>query len=583
MSDTAGHIGIESDIGIHRRGGQHRGVSVPFRRLWYRELDHYPDTAHRYMYLGIVVLATIVLYYEFYVQAAVTPSILVHFGMTFPFLVYVLVIGNLVGAFASLLAGLADRWGRANMVAYGLVITALIALIGLPYAPNLWMYGVFYAVLGFVEGVILVATPALIRDFSPQLGRASAMAFWTMGPVIASLTVAEVSSHTLGHLHAWQDQFIIAGIVGLVVFAIAFVGLRELSPGLRDQLMVSSRERMLVEARAAGVDIEKSLRHPFGQMFKLELVGPAIGIGVFLIIYYTLIAFLVVFMASIFGYTQLRANLLGNWIWAFNAVALLIVGVLSDKVRVRKPFMLIGVGLAMAATAFFAITTTHAGTGYYTFVWILSMLAFGIGMVFSPWLAAYTETAEARNPALVATGLAIWGWVLRLMVAGSFLILPFVVTTMTPIVEHGNQVQTLAAKYGPQLTTLKAIDPATLAKLTANPTNASAASTAVGEIARQEHVTPAVAVQRLIAAGQVPKADLAYLTTYGPKVQSAVTTAPGEWQRWWWICFGCEALLIPTLFLMKGRWSPKAARADEEAHEALVDAELAELAQVKSA
>jgi MFS family permease len=140
-----------------------------------------------------------VLYYEFYVQAAVTPSILVHYHMTWPFFVYVLVIGNLVGAFASLLAGLADRWGRANLVAYGLVITALIALVGLPYAANMWTYGVLYSILGFVEGVILVATPALIRDFSPQLGRASAMAFWTIGPVIASLTVSLVASHTLNH------------------------------------------------------------------------------------------------------------------------------------------------------------------------------------------------------------------------------------------------------------------------------------------------------------------------------------------------------------------------------------------------
>lgn len=577
MSETAGQLGVGPESGTHRREGPRQGPSVQWRRVWDRQLDHYPDTAHRYLYLGIVVLAAIVLYYEFYVQAAVTPSLLVHYGMTFPFLVYVLVIGNLVGAFASLLAGFGDRWGRANMVAYGLVITAVIALIGLPYAPNLWFYGIFYSILGFVEGVILVATPALIRDFSPQLGRASAMAFWTLGPVIASLTVAEVSSHTLNHLHAWQDQFIIAGIVGLVIFVIAFVGLRELAPGLRDQLMVSSRERVLVESRAAGIDVEESLKHPWRQMFQLNIIVPSLGIGVFLIIYYTLIAFLVVFMASIFGYTQLRANLLGNWVWAFNAGALIAVGVLSDKLRVRKPLMIIGTVVAMVATALFAVTTTHAGTGYYTFVWILSLLAVGIGLVFSPWMAAFTETAEARNPALVATGLAIWGWVLRLMVALSFLILPFVVTTMTPIVEHGTQVQTLAAKYSPELATLTAMDPATVATLTANPTNPAALAKAVGEISQQAHVTPAVAVQRLIAVSRVPKADLAYLTAYGSQVEKAVAAAPGEWQRWWWVCFGAEALLIPTIFLMKGRWSPKAARKDDAAHEELVEAELAKL------
>src|SRR6185437_3902399 len=99
------------------------------------------------------------------------PSILRHFGMTWPFFVYAVVIGNLVGAFASLVAGLADRWGRANLVVYGLLVTGLIVLVGMPNAPNLWVYGVLYSALGFVEGIILVATPALIRDFSPQLGR----------------------------------------------------------------------------------------------------------------------------------------------------------------------------------------------------------------------------------------------------------------------------------------------------------------------------------------------------------------------------------------------------------------------------
>jgi MFS family permease len=547
--------------------------------MWDRELEHYPDTVHRYLYLGIVVVAAIILYYEFYVQAAVTPDLLVHYGMTFPFLVYVLVIGNLVGAFASLFAGMADRWGRANLVAYGLVVTALIALIGLPYAPNLWAYGVLYAVLGFVEGVILVATPALVRDFSPQLGRASAMAFWTMGPVIASLAVAEVSSHTLNHLRAWQDQFTIAGVAGLVVFAIAFIGLRELSPGLRDQLMVSSHDRALIEARAAGIDIQESLAHPWRQMLRLNIVGPSLGIGVFLIIYYTLIAFLVIFMASIFGYTQLRANLLGNWIWAFNALTLIVVGVASDKLRVRKPFMIIGAVVAMVATAFFAIRTTHPGTGYYTFVWILSLLGCGIAMVFSPWLASFTETVEARNPALVATGLAIWGWVLRLMVALSFLILPFIVTTMTPIVEHGTQVKTLAAKYSSEVATLGALDPTTLAKLSANPGDQAAIATAVGEISRQAHVSPAVALQRLVAVSQVPRADLAYLTAYGQQVEKAVAAAPDEWQRWWWVCFGAQALLIPTVFLLKGRWNPKSAHRDAAEHERVIEEELAALSR----
>jgi MFS family permease len=574
ISDVPGRVGVGLHRGAHRQKSQSAGVGA-FRRLWDRELDTYPDTPTRYLMLGIVVLSATVLYYEFYVQAAVTPSILVHFGMTWPFFVYVLVIGNAIGAVASLLAGFADRWGRANLVAYGLLITALITLFGLPHAPNMWVYGGMYSALGFVEGVMLVATPALIRDFSPQLGRASAMAFWTMGPVIASLIVAEVSSHTLNHLTAWQDQFTICGIVGLVVFFIALIGLRELSPGIRDQLMVSVRDRAVVEARAKGIDVEESLKHPWRQMVKPNIVIPSVGIGVFLIIYYTLIAFLVVFMASIFGYTQLRANLLGNWIWAFNAGALLVAGFVSDRVRVRKPFMVGGLALAMTSTALFAIHTTQSDTGYYTFVWILSLLAVGIGFLFSTWLAAFTETVEDRNPALTATGLSIWGLVLRTAVAVSFLILPMVITSMTPIITHAQRVQTIVKTYPQQIATVSAVDPATLAKLSANPTNGAAVATAVGEISQKLGVSPAVALQRLLAVSQVPKADLAYVAAHGPAVQKAVAAAPGEWQRWWWVCFGAEALILPTFFLLRGRWSPKKARRDDQAHEEAIQAELA--------
>jgi MFS family permease len=528
--------------------------------------------------LAITVVSTIVLYYEFYVQASVTSSILPHFGMTWPFFVYVIVVGNAIGAFGSLGAGMADRWGRANLVVYGLLITGLITLIGLPQATNLWVYAVLYSVLAVVEGVILVATPALMRDFSPQLGRASAMGFWTMGPVIASLTIALVASHTLGHLHAWQDQFIICGIVGLAVFGIALVGLRELSPGLRDQLMVSIHDRALIEARAKGLNVEESIKHPWRQMVKPDIVLPSVGVGIFLIIYYTLIAFLPVFMVSIFGFTQARSNLLGNWIWAFNAGSLVVAGIASDWLKVRKPFMVVGTAIALSATALFAIHTTQSDTGYYTFVWILSLMAVGIGFAFSTWLAAFTETVEDRNPALTATGLAVWGWILRIAVAGSLLILPFVVTSMTPIVDHGARVQAIAKQYPQQIATLSTVDKTTLAKLSANPGDTAAIGTAVTEISKSEGVAPSVALQRLVAVSQVPKSDLAYVSAHGAAVQRAAAAAPKEWQRWWWICFGAEAIFFPTVFLLRGRWKPRDAKTDEEAHEALIQSELASLA-----
>jgi MFS family permease len=549
----------------------------PLSRLWSRELNHYPDTGPRVLYLAIVVVATVIVYYENYIAGAVSPTIIAHYGMSFHYFVNISVVAAIFGAFASLIAGLADRWGRANLVAWGLGITGVLTLFGIPNAPNKLTYLVLFTITGFVEGIMLVATPALVRDFSPQLGRASAMGFWTLGPVVGSLVVAEVSSNTLNHMHAWQDQFIICGIVGLVVFVVAVVGLRELSPNLRDQLMVSMRDRALIEARAKGIDVEESLRRPWRQVLHLDVVGSAFAISVFLLIYFAEVGFLVIFLTTIYGFTLTQANGISNWIWAFDAVALILTGLLSDRLRVRKPFMLVGAMGMIVMTFILLQRTTMPHTSYYMFVLLLSILMVFQAIGYGPWMASFTETVERRNPALTAHGLAVWGWIIRIVVAASAFILPYVVTSVTPLVTYGAQVSTLATQYKSQLVTAAAIDPTTLATLTADPTNGAAIGKALSDISAHQGVSPATAIQELTALGNVPKADLAYLNAHGAAVQAAAKSTPHQWQHWWWVCIGGEVVFIPFIFVMAGRWRPRNAKRDIEEHERSLAAELARL------
>ena len=70
------------------------------------------------VYLAITVLATITLYYELYVVASVSTLMLVNLNAAL-LLRGALAVGNLIGAFGSLLAGLTDRLGRANLVVGG--------------------------------------------------------------------------------------------------------------------------------------------------------------------------------------------------------------------------------------------------------------------------------------------------------------------------------------------------------------------------------------------------------------------------------------------------------------------------------
>jgi len=471
--------------------------------IWGRQLDRYPATGPRALYLIIVVLATITLYYELYVQGSVATVLAANLHMTLVYLIAISIVGNGVGAFASVVAGLADRWGRANLVVYGLAATGVLVLFGLANATDKWVYLVLFAVVSFVEGMILVATPALVRDFSPQLGRATAMCFWTMGPVLGSLVVSEVASHTLGAHPDWQYQFRVCGVVGVAMFVIAFVGLRELAPQLRDQLMVSLRDKALIEANARGIDPNAMLSGHWRQMLRKDIVGPAIAVSVSLLFYYIAVGFFVVFYATNFGYTEARANALSNWYWGINAVALLAAGILSDLLKVRKPFMLLGGLVSMVGVAMFAIATTHPATTYYEFVAILMPISIGGAFAFAAWMAAFTETVEKHNPAATATGLAVWGATLRTIVVVALLALIAVIPAANTLVNQGAQVAAAAAGQSPGLT---ASENATVRAVAADPTIA----TRVQEIATRD------------------SAQLATAQKLTPQTQAALAASPTD-------------------------------------------------------
>jgi len=609
--------------------------------LWRRQLDTYPDTGPRVVYLAITVLATITLYYELYVGGSVSTLILTNLHMSFTFYVVVLAFGALIGAFGSLFAGLTDRFGRANLVVFGLLFTAVFVGFVLPAATDKWFFSIAGFVVGFVEGICLVATPALIRDFSPQLGRATAMGFWTSGPVVGSLIVAVVGSATLPAIvhddRIWTHQYLICGIAGLVVFVIALVGLRELSPQLRDQLMVTMRDRALVQARAKGLsdaDIDAALRHPFRQLLKADVLVSSLAISLFLLIYYTAVGFLVIYMTTVFGFSVKDANGLGNWEWGFNVIAVILIGIFSDWFRVRKPFMLIG-GIASAVMTVVYLVQFGHHPSYYTMAIILAVLSFCLGVAYVPWMASFTETVEARNPALIATGLAIWGWIIRVVVFASFLLIPVVINSVTPLVNYGATVSayattykselafasahpaivatattyktqlTNAAKFAPELAVIQA-NPALFAKLatytnpaTIPPKLEAQAVTAAGGGAKGTAILATIAangaaIDGVIAAGpklatvapyaaqltalsKVPPGAFAYLKAHGAAVTKAAADAPGQWKTWWWVCFGGMIFFLLSIPLLKGRWKPSDARRDEQEHEALVAAELAKL------
>jgi hypothetical protein len=263
------------------------------------------------------------------------------------------------------------------------------------------------------------------------------------------------------------------------------------------------------------------------------------------------------------------------------------------------------------------------------------VLALGLGVAYTPWMASYTETVEARNPALTATGLAIWGWIIRLVVAASFFLVPLVITSVTPLVNYGAQVQAYATQYktelafaqshpdivalaqknqqqiadarrlAPQLAVLQAHQALFTQLATySNPAQippklAAAAVAAAGGGAKGIAMLTSInankdAINRVIAAApelqqiapyatqltalsKVPPEAISYLQAHGADVQKAAAETAGQWKTWYWICFGGIIFFLLSIPLLRGRWRPRDAKRDEEEHEARVQEELAKL------
>jgi MFS family permease len=587
-----------------------------FRFFFVHEVDEYPTSGRRTGYLALAVLATVVLYYTYYTQTGVTPNILQYYHMSFKFYVWIVIVSNLIGAFASLPASKTDKLGRANVIIYGLLIVGLLVTIGVPATHSEWSFAIVISAIGLVEGAILVATPAMVRDFSPQVGRASAMGFWTVGPVAGSLITSIVANHTLNHFLShnasagWKSQFLISGITSLVVFAICLFFMNDLSSKLRDQLMVSAQDQLLVEARARGLSNEEVLAattHPWRQILKWDLVGSAFGIATFLLIYYAAAGFFTIFYSTVFvnpdglNFTVAQANGLNTWYWGADAIALIVFGVLSDLLKVRKPFMLVGAIGSIATLIYFLMQTTHPHTGYYKLAAIEVVLAAFLSLCYAPWMAGYTETVEAKNPALVGTGLALWGWILRLVVGISFIFLPLVITSVNPVVDnlplatntipgtttnvqdflvaHPKSVA-FAEAHAPLLKTLNEPQNApVVAALSVNPSaaNIAKATVVLGPKVLAQLVLYEAPLKTLVVPYEKQLNFLAAHQTQLTQLQNGVKKSPQQWKDWFWVCVGGMVVFIPTIWLNRGRWSPKRAREDEDKHDEDVERELREL------
>lgn len=509
----------------------------------------------------MVVVVTISVYYALYLKGSVAPQIIDEYDMSLGFYVTISILGSLLGSGAALAGALADRIGRTGLMIYGSLFVALMTLLVTPNMPSKVTFLLADVSVSATTGVVLVASTALIRDFAPQLTRAVAMSTWNLGPILGSLLVSSVASRTLDDHPDWRFQYTVCGIVGLAAAIVGVLGFRELSPALRSQVFRTADDAAAAETRVEdAAQASPAATATWRVLLTPRLLIPIVGIGLFLVFYFTRLGFWVIFFVTTRGFTGAEANGLSNWWWATSAVTLVAMGALADGLDIRKPLMLLGAVGSVVALSVFGTVAADPDTTYRTFVLTVVPAAFFGVTTSSMWITAFSEAVEERAPHLVATGMALYGWIVRLVAAGTFLGILLAIPAASTLADHGGEVARISQQYAQPLAALQTAG--------ARQAELGAALAVTGDdrltgAARAEAERDLAAAERAQAANAaaIPADDLAFITEHGADVAEAAANTSDEWETWWRVCLVMQLVFIPTIFLLPGHWFRRRAAA----------------------
>jgi len=405
--------------------------------LWKRDLTAYPKGAYRWLLLFLVVAGGICLTSLGLVISSISPLLVTQTGMSTSFYSYLLVVAGLVGATTAYFSALSDRIGRANLVVWGALAAGLIAYFGVPSAHTKWEFAVWYCVMGFADGISLVGTYTLMRDFTPQTGRATAMGVNTLGTGASALLISFFGSRLLAHTTDWRVMLHLTGGSALVTFVVLLLLLRELPPHLRAHTVATVKDEDVIErttsaSEDAQVIAEASSLEKWKRVATPKIISANVAIMLYLVIFVTASGFLTLYNVEVQHMTLAQANDLATLYWAANCVALVGFGLLSDWLLVRKPVMFAGAVIVVISVVF---VMTAQQPSYWRLAVPLIFWSVGMGGGFSPWFAAFSEDAEALNPALVGTVFAIFGVFDRLSSVIAGLVIPHVIGS--PVATQG--------------------------------------------------------------------------------------------------------------------------------------------------
>jgi len=272
--------------------------------------------------------------------------------------------------------------------------------------------------MGIVAGLTAGAGAALIRDMSPRLSRALAFGLLTIGPVGANFLANFVAGATLPIYHTWQSQIWIMGCFAIAMYVPILLWLRDLSPELRMQIMKTEVEALAAEGRLPSAsELPSSTRDAFRRLLgHMEVWLLVVGITANLTLYFAIQGFGPLMFTEAFHYSPAEAARMNEYFWLTNLGVLVLTGLVSDRLQMRRPIAIFGAILASLLMAWwiprFGIELPRA-----TMTMVASLMGCFLAIAYVPWAAQFSETLEDVSPALQATGWAFFGLVARAWIA----------------------------------------------------------------------------------------------------------------------------------------------------------------------
>lgn len=389
-----------------------------------RELTTYPTGKQRIILLFLVVLANFIAAYEAQI-APVVPLLLEDFNMSLTTYGLITAASVFFGASSAFIfAPLADRYGRVNFLIPSLLLTTF-TVFGMALVTSATSLLIMRCLMSFIEGVAVSTTAGLIRDYSPRTGRAMGYAFWTFGPVGSNFFANAIAGWTLPIFVVWESQFIIQGSIALIGSLIVMFWIKDLSPQVRQKIVTDDDHASTINEEIESDD-DKVEEQKFKHIFKIPRMWLLpVGISFFLMTYLTIQAYGATFLVQAFGYTDSEAASIAKYFWLFNLFTLVLAGLISDKLRLRKIITMIGAILSVVYIAYFAtlvgseIPITHMMI--YT-----SLLGGFLGIAYGPWMALFSENAEDIRATLQTTAWGIFNFSVRAVAIAVTLIAPVV-------------------------------------------------------------------------------------------------------------------------------------------------------------